>query len=71
MSGRGASGVFPFTHRGQTIASLDDLRAQFDRTLDTDLPYLQQARAGSTSAIWSVTAVRELKASFYRAAMQG
>ncbi|WP_237196724.1 ZmpA/ZmpB/ZmpC family metallo-endopeptidase [Rothia nasimurium] len=65
-----ASAVFPFTHRGQTIASLDDLRAQFDQALAADLPHLQQARAGSTSAIWSVTAVRELKASFYRAAMQ-
>ncbi|MDY3049995.1 MAG: ZmpA/ZmpB/ZmpC family metallo-endopeptidase [Rothia sp. (in: high G+C Gram-positive bacteria)] len=65
------AGAFPFTHRGQTLTSLADLRAQFDRALTADLPYLRQARAGSTSAIWSVTAVRELKASFYRAAMQG
>lgn len=64
-----SAGVFPFAHGGQTITSLEDLRAQFDRALAADLPHLRQARAGSASAIWSVTAVRDLKASFYRAAL--
>lgn len=67
----GAPALFPFTYQGQTIASLEELRAQFDAALAADLPYLRQARAGSTSAIWSVTAVRDLKVAFYRVAMQG